>query len=69
MHIEAREILPRVLDAARVRRCILVGHSDGASIAAIYAGSVQDFRVRGLVLIAPHFFVEDVGHRQHRRGT
>lgn len=61
MHIEAREILPRVLDEARVQRCILVGHSDGASIAAIYAGSVQDFRVRGLVLIAPHFFVEDVG--------
>jgi pimeloyl-ACP methyl ester carboxylesterase len=59
MRIEAREVLPRVLDAAGIGRCLLVGHSDGASIAAIHAGSVQDFRVRGIVLIAPHFFVED----------
>ena len=68
MHDEAREVLPRVLDAAGMRRCILLGHSDGASIAAIYAGSHQDFRVRGLVLLAPHFFVEDVGPRGDRRG-
>jgi pimeloyl-ACP methyl ester carboxylesterase len=60
MQIEGREVLAKVLDAAGIRRCILVGHSDGASIATIYAGSVQDFRVRGLVLIAPHFFVEDM---------
>jgi pimeloyl-ACP methyl ester carboxylesterase len=60
MHQEAKQYLPGVLDAAGIRRCLLVGHSDGASIAAIYAGSVQDFRVRGLVLLAPHFFVEDV---------
>jgi pimeloyl-ACP methyl ester carboxylesterase len=59
MHEEAREVLPAVLDQAGVRKAILVGHSDGASIATIYAGSRQDFRVRGLVLIAPHFFVED----------
>ena len=37
-----------------------VGHSDGASIAAIYAGGVQDHRMRGLALIAPHFVVEDI---------
>ena len=43
------------------RRGLLLGHSDGASIAAIYAGSVQDHRVRGLILIAPHFFTEDSG--------
>lgn len=61
MHDEAREVLPRVLDAAGVRRCVLVGHSDGGSIAAIHAGSFQDARVRGLVLLAPHFFVEEVG--------
>jgi pimeloyl-ACP methyl ester carboxylesterase len=42
------------------RRGLLLGHSDGASIAAIYAGSVQDHRIRGLVLMAPHFFVEDI---------
>ena len=61
MHDEAREVLPRVLDAIGFRRGLLLGHSDGASIAAIYAGSVQDHRVRGLVLMAPHFFTEDMG--------
>jgi pimeloyl-ACP methyl ester carboxylesterase len=58
---EARESLPVVLDAIGFRRGILLGHSDGASIAAIYAGSVEDFRVRGLVLMAPHFFTEPSG--------
>src|SRR5580704_10912675 len=61
MHAEAREVLPPLLAAIGFRRGLLLGHSDGASIAAIYAGSVQDHRVRGLVLIAPHFIVEDVG--------
>src|SRR5438552_16793060 len=63
MHEEAREVLPRLLDAIGFRRGLLLGHSDGASIAAIYAGSVQDHRVRGLVLIAPHFIVEDLSIR------
>jgi pimeloyl-ACP methyl ester carboxylesterase len=57
---EARDTLPLVLDAIGFRRGLLVGHSDGASIAAVYAGSHQDHRVRGLVLIAPHFVCEDV---------
>src|ERR1700694_2457448 len=63
MHDEALAVLPQVLDQAGVRKCVLVGHSDGASIATIYAGGRQDFRVRGLVLIAPHFFVEDISVR------
>jgi len=57
---EALEVLPKVLDAIGFRRGILFGHSDGGSIAAIYAGSIQDHRVRGLVLIEPHFFVEEM---------
>src|SRR3954449_1787682 len=61
MHTEARDVLPKLLDAIGFRRGLLLGHSDGASIAAIYAGSLQDHRVRGLVLIAPHFFTEDSG--------
>jgi pimeloyl-ACP methyl ester carboxylesterase len=61
MRREAREVLPRVLDAAGLRRGILFGHSDGASIAAIHAGSVGDPRVAGLVLLAPHFFTEPGG--------
>ena len=61
MHEEAREVLPRLLTAIGFRRGLLLGHSDGASIAALYAGSVEDHRVRGLVLMAPHFFTEDMG--------
>jgi pimeloyl-ACP methyl ester carboxylesterase len=60
MHVEALEVLPKLLDAIGFRRGLLVGHSDGASIAAIYAGGVQDHRIRGLALIAPHFIVEDI---------
>src|SRR6266540_1994591 len=58
MQREAIEVLPKLLEAVGFRRGILLGHSDGASIAAHYAGSIQDHRVRGLVLMAPHFFVE-----------
>jgi len=60
MHIEALEVLPKLLERIGFRRGLLVGHSDGASIAAIYAGSVQDHRIQGLALIAPHFIVEDI---------
>lgn len=57
---EATEALPRVLDATGLRRGLLFGHSDGASIAAIHAGAVPDPRIAGLVLVAPHFFIEAV---------
>ena len=56
-----------LLDAIGFRRGILLGHSDGASIAAWYAGSVQDHRVRGLVLMAPHFFMEAEPSRRSAR--
>src|SRR4030088_3411061 len=60
MHTEALDVLRKLLDQIGFRYGLLLGHSDGASIAAIYAGSNQDHRVQGLVLIAPHFIVEDV---------
>ncbi|MBV9750115.1 MAG: alpha/beta hydrolase [Acetobacteraceae bacterium] len=60
MHEEAVDVLPRVLDLAGIECCALVGHSDGASIAIINGGEVGDERVRGLVLIAPHLFVENI---------
>lgn len=59
MHREARNVVPKLLDAIGFQRGLLLGHSDGASIAAIYAGSIQDHRVRGLILIEPHFNVEE----------
>lgn len=58
LHDESLRVLPQVLDTAGVQRAVLLGHSDGGSIAAIYAGSVRDDRLCGMVLIAAHFFVE-----------
>ena len=58
---EARFSLPTVLEAIGFERGILLGHSDGASIAAIYAGELFADRVDGLVLIAPHVFTEAPG--------
>lgn len=58
---EAVKVLPQVLDAMGFERGVLMGHSDGATIAAVHAGSVVDHRVRGLVLMAPHFFTEEMG--------
>ena len=58
---EAVDSLPQLIAAAGLQQIILLGHSDGASIAAIYGGSVEDHRVRGLILMAPHFFTEDMG--------
>jgi len=60
MHTEALDVLPKLLDQIGFRRGLLLGHSDGASIAAIYAGSRQDHRVEGVAMIAPHFIVEDI---------
>jgi pimeloyl-ACP methyl ester carboxylesterase len=60
MHVEALEVLPQLLEAIGLRRGMLLGHSDGASIAAIYAGGRQDHRLQGVLLIAPHFVVEDI---------
>jgi len=59
MHDEARTALPALLAAAGISDAILVGHSDGASIALIYAGE-QGGCLRALVLEAPHVFVEEV---------
>jgi pimeloyl-ACP methyl ester carboxylesterase len=58
---EARDALPVVLGAIGLRRGVLVGHSDGASISAIYAGLHDDARVEALVLMAPHLFTEPPG--------
>lgn len=58
---EAIDVLPDVLDAIGFRSGVLVGHSDGATIAAIYAGTVPDARVQGVVAMAPHFFTEPMG--------
>lgn len=58
MHDEALRALPELLTKLNLEAPILIGHSDGASIALIYTGVHN--RVRGLVLLAPHVFVEDL---------
>jgi pimeloyl-ACP methyl ester carboxylesterase len=84
MHDEALVTLPKVLDAFQIRDAVLVGHSDGGSIALVYAGGgvnhedTKDTKreenhrtqlnspstkalIRGLILEAPHVFVEEIG--------
>lgn len=58
MHHEADVVLPALLDAFGLRRPILVGHSDGASIALLAAGG-GSVEAAALVCLAPHVFVED----------
>jgi pimeloyl-ACP methyl ester carboxylesterase/GNAT superfamily N-acetyltransferase len=57
MHEEALELLPELLAALEIHVPVLVGHSDGASIALIHAAHHP---VTGVVAIAPHVFVEDI---------
>jgi len=60
LHDEARVGLPRLLSILKIRRAILVGHSDGGSIALLRAGDDREGLLEALVLLAPHVFVEDV---------
>jgi pimeloyl-ACP methyl ester carboxylesterase len=59
MHHEARVVLPQVLQAAGIRRAILVGHSDGGSIALLHAATGAPQVVASIVM-APHLFVEPI---------
>lgn len=61
LHEEAEIRLPALLDALHVKECILVGHSDGASIALIFAAQKNTAeRIKAVVVEAPHSFVEDI---------
>jgi pimeloyl-ACP methyl ester carboxylesterase len=59
MHDEALIVLPQFLDALGIENPILFGHSDGGSIALIYAGGTGR-KVSGIVVLAPHVFVEEI---------
>ncbi|MDO9437747.1 alpha/beta fold hydrolase [Hydrogenophaga sp.] len=60
MHHEAWNVLPQLLEKLAIRDPVLVGHSDGATIALLYASR---YPVVACVAIAPHVFVEDVAVR------
>ena len=60
MHGEAHEVLPQVLSLLGVQQCILIGHSDGGSIAILHLGSNPSVSVRGAITLGAHVFVEDL---------
>ena len=57
MHDGALNELPELLENLNIDDPVLIGHSDGASIALIHAGT---YRVRGVAVMAPHVFIEDI---------
>lgn len=59
MHHEGEVVLPELLDKLGMTRPVLIGHSDGGSISLIFAGKYPG-AVSGLILEAPHVFVEDL---------
>ena len=60
MHLEAWQVLPQLLQSLGVEKPVLIGHSDGGSIALLHAAR---FAVAGAVVMAPHLFVEDISLR------
>ena len=56
MHAQAFEVLPLLFEALHIETPWLFGHSDGGSIALLYAAR---FAVSGVIAVAPHIFVED----------
>lgn len=58
MHREAEEALPALLAELKIERPLLIGHSDGGSIALIFAGAFPGVP-RGIAVLAPHEFVEE----------
>jgi pimeloyl-ACP methyl ester carboxylesterase len=57
LHIEGQNVLPQLLAALKIERPWLFGHSDGGSIALIYAATIP-LAIQGIITLAPHIFVE-----------
>ncbi len=60
MHHEGLDVLPEILDRTGIKRCFLMGHSDGGSIALIHAGGAPHPSVRGVITMAAHVFCESL---------
>ena len=60
MHQEAINTVSPVLNEAKIKSAILIGHSDGGSISLIHAGVIQDPRVKAITTIAAHVFNEEL---------
>ncbi len=64
MTLEAQDVISDVLSAAGIEQAVLFGHSDGGTIASIFAGTIDDDRLNGLIVMAPHYFTESAGLRE-----
>jgi pimeloyl-ACP methyl ester carboxylesterase len=60
MHQNALTILPELLNQAKIKNYILIGHSDGGSIGIIFAGSPYANGLKGLITMAAHVFCEQI---------
>ncbi|MDI6687982.1 MAG: alpha/beta hydrolase [Desulfobacterales bacterium] len=60
VHDEGLKVLPELIRATGIRDCILIGHSDGGSIAIIYSGGTPAIPLRGLITEAAHVFCEEI---------
>jgi pimeloyl-ACP methyl ester carboxylesterase len=67
MHDEGLQVLPALLALVGIQECILIGHSDGGSIALIYAGGTSATALRGVIAEAPHVFREEISVRSIRK--
>jgi len=67
MHDEGLYVLPELVKAAGIRKCILIGQSDGGSIALIYAGGTPAAPLQGLITEAAHVFCEDINIQSIRK--
>ena len=59
-HHEALVELPKILAKYEIREYILIGHSDGASIALIFGGDCPKKGLRGIICEAPHVFCKNI---------
>ena len=66
MHHEGRLVLPQVIQQTGIRRHVLVGHSDGGSIALLYAGGYARPELMGVVTLAAHVFCENLTRQSIR---
>jgi pimeloyl-ACP methyl ester carboxylesterase len=64
---EGLNVLPELIAVSGIRDCVLIGNSDGGSIAIIYAGGTVAAPLRGVITLAAHVFCEEISVRSIRQ--
>ncbi len=67
MHDEGLIVLPELIKTAGIKKCILIGHSDGGSVSIIYAGGTAALPLQGLITEAAHVFCEQISVKSIER--